>query len=36
LRENTRQLNFQVVSRPGEGTAVTIDFVSRPALHKAS
>jgi PAS domain S-box-containing protein len=36
LRENTRQLNFQLASEPGEGARVTIDFVYRPALHKAS
>jgi PAS domain S-box-containing protein len=36
LRENTRQLNFQVVSEPGEGARMTIDFVYRPALHRAS
>jgi len=36
LRENTRQLNFQLVSEPGEGTRITMDFVYRPALHKAS
>ena len=36
LRENTRQLNFQLDSRPGEGAQITMDFVYRPALHKAS
>ncbi len=36
LRENTRQLNFQVASQPGEGARVTIDFVYRSAVHKAS
>jgi PAS domain S-box-containing protein len=36
LRENTRELNFDLVSEPGEGTRVTIDFVYRPAVHKAS
>lgn len=36
LRENTRQLNFELVSRPDEGARVTIEFVYRPSLHKAS
>lgn len=36
LRENTRQLNFDIVSDPGEGMRATIEFVYRPALHKAS
>lgn len=36
LRENTRQLNFDMVSEPGEGMRATIEFVYRPALHKAS
>jgi PAS domain S-box-containing protein len=36
LRENTRQLNFVLISEPGEGTHVTVDFIYRPALHKAS
>jgi two-component sensor histidine kinase len=36
LRENTRQLNFQVDSEPGAGMTATIEFVYRPALHKAS
>lgn len=36
LRENTRQLNIELVSRPGEGAIYTIEFVYRPALHKAS
>jgi PAS domain S-box-containing protein len=36
LRENTRQLNFQLVSEPGEGARITMDFVYRPAVHKAS
>ena len=36
LRENTRQLNFQVTSEPDEGTQITIEFVYQPALHKAS
>jgi two-component sensor histidine kinase len=36
LRENTRQLNFQLSSEPGEGARITMDFVYRPAVHKAS
>jgi PAS domain S-box-containing protein len=36
LRENTRQLNFQLASEPGEGARITVEFVARPALHKAS
>lgn len=36
LRENTRQLNFQLTSRPGKGARATIEFVYRPTLHKAS
>ncbi len=36
LRENTRQLNFQLDTEPGEGARMTIDFVYRPALHKAN
>jgi PAS domain S-box-containing protein len=36
LRENTRQLNFEVVSRPDDGARIIIDFVYRPALHQAS
>jgi PAS domain S-box-containing protein len=36
LRENTRQMNFEMVSEPGEGMQATIEFVYRPALHKAS
>jgi PAS domain S-box-containing protein len=36
LRENTRQLNFDLVTEPGEGMRATIEFVYRPALHKAS
>lgn len=36
LRENTRQLNFDMVSEPGEGMRATIEFVYRPALHKAN
>jgi PAS domain S-box-containing protein len=36
LRENTRQLNFDVVSEPDEGARATIEFIYKPALHKAS
>jgi PAS domain S-box-containing protein len=36
LRENTRQLDFQLVSEPGEGARITLEFVYQPALHKAS
>jgi len=36
LRENTRQLNFQLASAPDEGARATIEFVYRPSLHKAS
>lgn len=36
LRENTRQLNFQLESEPGEGSRITIEFAHRPSLHKAS
>ncbi len=36
LRENTRQLNFEMTSEPGEGMQATIDFVYQPAPHRAS
>ena len=36
LRENTRQLNFQLISEPGKGARITIEFVSRPTLQRAS
>lgn len=36
LRENTRQLNFDMISEPGEGMRATIEFLYQPALHKAS
>jgi PAS domain S-box-containing protein len=36
LRENTRQLNFQLASEPGEGARITVEFIARPTLHKAS
>jgi PAS domain S-box-containing protein len=36
LRENTRQLNFEVVSEPGRGMRATIEFLYKPAVHQAS
>jgi PAS domain S-box-containing protein len=36
LRENTRQMNFELLSEPGEGAQMTIEFVYQPALHRAS
>jgi len=36
LRENTRQLNFQVVSEPKAGTRITIEFAYRPPIQRAS
>jgi PAS domain S-box-containing protein len=36
LRENTRQLNFQLISEPDKGARITIEFVSRPTLQRAS
>jgi len=36
LRENTRELSFQLMSEPGEGARMTIEFLCRPALQRAS
>jgi PAS domain S-box-containing protein len=36
LRENTRQLRFEVVSDPGLGMGATIEFIYSPPVHKAS
>jgi PAS domain S-box-containing protein len=36
LRENTRQLRFEVVSDPGQGMGATIEFLYSPPVHKAS
>jgi PAS domain S-box-containing protein len=36
LRENTRQMNLELDSAPEEGTRVAIEFLYRPALHKAN
>jgi two-component sensor histidine kinase len=36
LRENTRQLRFDVVSDPGLGMGATIEFIYSPPVHKAS
>jgi PAS domain S-box-containing protein len=36
LRENTRELSFQLMSGPGEGARMTIEFVCRPTLQRAS
>ena len=36
LRENTRELSFQLTSGPGEGARMTIEFVCRPTLQRAS
>jgi two-component sensor histidine kinase len=36
LRENTRELSFRLMSEPGEGARMTIEFLSRPALQRAS
>lgn len=36
LRENTRQLKFEMVSEPGRGMRATIEFLHKPALHQAS
>jgi PAS domain S-box-containing protein len=36
LRENTRQLRFEVVSDPAQGMGATIEFLYSPPVHKAS
>ena len=36
LRENTRDLSFQLMSEPGEGARMTIEFLCRPVLQRAS
>ena len=36
LRENTRELSFQLMSEPGEGARKTIEFICRPVLQRAS
>jgi PAS domain S-box-containing protein len=36
LRENSRQMDFQLDSVPGEGTRVSVEFIHRPASHKSN
>jgi PAS domain S-box-containing protein len=36
LRENTRQMDFKLQSEPDDGTRIEIEFLHRPASHKAN
>ncbi len=36
LRENTRQMNCEITSQPGEGMRATIEFLYKPAVLQAS
>jgi PAS domain S-box-containing protein len=36
LRENTQQLEFEVISEPGQGVWATIEFVHKPSWQRAS